>query len=69
MERNGQVHDDGAAFLVSGLTGGFVGFRTDVQAVTNREIPAIAGNRTRIIQNIATHFTDYPRSLRDSITY
>lgn len=46
-----------------------MGFRTDMQAVTKREIAGIAGSRIRIVQIIATHFTDYHRSPLDSVTY
>jgi len=41
---DGEIHDVGAEFLVSCLTGGFVGLRTHVQAVTKRETTVIAGN-------------------------
>jgi len=41
---DGEVHDFGAEFLVSCLTGGFVGLRTRVRAVTKTEITVIAGN-------------------------
>jgi len=41
---DGEVRDVAADFLVSCLTGGFVGLRTRVQAVTKTEITVIAGN-------------------------
>jgi len=40
---DGEVHDV-AEFLVSCLTGGFVGLRTRVQAVMKTGITVIAGN-------------------------
>jgi hypothetical protein len=44
IDAEDEVHDAGTGFLVSCLTGAFVGLRTRVREVTKTKITVIAGN-------------------------